>query len=55
MTSHLHTPSSITAAAVNGGIEGLGRRATGRTFGKSHSTIARWEERVADAVHPIVV
>ena len=30
--------------------EGRGIRATGRILEKSHSTIARWEKRVADKV-----
>ncbi|MDX2243679.1 MAG: IS1 family transposase [Leptolyngbyaceae cyanobacterium bins.302] len=48
--SRLRTPSSIIAAAVNVRTEGLGMRATGRAFGKSHSTIAQWEERVAQTL-----
>jgi hypothetical protein len=32
---------------LNVRTEGLGIRATGRSFGKSHSTIMRWEQRLA--------
>lgn len=37
----------IVGAALNVRTEGLGIRATGRSFGKSHSTIIRWEQRLA--------
>lgn len=45
--SRLRTPSVIVGAALNVRTEGLGVRATGRSFGKSHSTIMRWEQRLA--------
>lgn len=45
--SRLRTPSVIVSAALNVRTEGLGMRATGRSFGKSHSTIMRWEQRLA--------
>lgn len=45
--ARLRTPSVIVSAALNVRAEGLGIRATGRSFGKSHSTIMRWEERLA--------
>ena len=45
--ARLRTPSSVVATALNGRSEGLGVRATGRLFGASHSTILRWEERLA--------
>lgn len=45
--SRLRTPSVIVGAALNVRTEGLGIRATGRSFGKSHSTIMRWEQRLA--------
>jgi len=32
---------------LNVRTEGLGIRATGRAFGKSHSTVIRWEQRLA--------
>lgn len=48
--ARLRTPVSLVAAAINVRTEGLGVRATGRSFGKSHSTIIRWERRVAGQV-----
>ena len=46
----LRTPSTVVSAAINVRTEGLGVRATGRSFGKSHATIIRWERRWADPV-----
>lgn len=43
----LRTPSTLVALAMNVRTEGMGVRATGRSFGKSHSTILRWENRLA--------
>jgi len=43
----LRTPSSIVTAALNVRTEGLGIRATGRALGTSHSTVIRWEQRLA--------
>ena len=45
--SRLRTSSVIVGAALTVRTEGLGMRATGRSFGKSHSTIIRWEQRLA--------
>ncbi|MBW4490086.1 MAG: hypothetical protein KME12_20085 [Trichocoleus desertorum ATA4-8-CV12] len=45
--SRLRTSSVIVSAALNVRTEGLGIRATGRSLGKSHSTIMRWEQRLA--------
>lgn len=45
--ARLRTPSALVAAAINVRTEGLGVRATGRSFGKAHSTIIRWEQRLA--------
>lgn len=45
--ARLRTPVSLVAAALNVRTEGLGVRATGRSFGKSHATIIRWEQRLA--------
>lgn len=45
--SRLGTASAMVGAALNVRTEGLGLRASGRSFGKSHSTIMRWEQRVA--------
>lgn len=46
--ARLRTPSVIVSAALNVRSEGLGIRATGRSFGKSHSTVIRWEQRLAE-------
>lgn len=46
--TRLRTSSVIVSAALNVRTEGLGIRATGRSFGKSHSTIMRWEQRLAE-------
>jgi transposase-like protein len=46
--SKLRTPASVVKLAMNVRTEGLGVRATGRSFGKSHSTILRWEGRLAE-------
>ncbi len=48
--ARLRTPVSLVSAAINVRPKGLGLRATGRSFGKSHSTIMRWEQRVAGQV-----
>jgi hypothetical protein len=45
--SRLRTPAVVVGAALNVRTEGLGIRATGRSFGKSHTTIMRWEQRLA--------
>jgi transposase-like protein len=45
--ARLRTSSTVVSAAINVRTEGLGVRATGRSFGKSHSTIIRWEGRLA--------
>lgn len=48
--ARLRTPVSVVSAAIGVRTEGLGVRATGRSFGKSHSTIRRWEHRLAQQV-----
>ncbi len=48
--SRLRTSAVVVAAAINVRTEGLGVCATGRSFGKAHSTIARWESRLAAQV-----
>ena len=48
--ARLRAPSSVVATALNSRTEGMGARATGRTVGKSHSTILRWEEHLAHRV-----
>jgi transposase-like protein len=45
--TRLRTPSTLVTLAMNVRTEGMGVRATGRCFGKSHSTIIRWESRLA--------
>lgn len=39
---------AIVSYAMKVRTEGTGVRATGRAFDKSHSTILRWEQRLAD-------
>ena len=39
--ARLRTSSSLVSYAINARTEGMGVRATGRTFGKSHSTMAQ--------------
>jgi transposase-like protein len=46
--TRLRTPPELVSAAINVRTEGLGVRATGRSFGKSHASIIRWERRLAD-------
>lgn len=48
--ARLRTSSQVVAAALNVRSEGLGVRATGRSFGTSHSTIINWERRLAAKV-----
>lgn len=46
--ARLRTPSTLVTLAMNVRTEGMGVRATGRCFGKSHSTIIRWQNRLAE-------
>lgn len=46
--SRLRTNSIVVSYAIGARTEGMGLRATGRTFGISHSTVADWEERFAE-------
>lgn len=48
--ARLRTPTMVVSTAINVRAEGLGVRATGRCFGKSHSTVMRWERRIAEQV-----
>lgn len=48
--SRLRTPSSLVSLALNARTEGMGVRAAGRTFGKSHTMILRWEQRLASKI-----
>jgi transposase-like protein len=43
----LRTSPMLVSFAMNMRTEGMGVRATGRSLGKSHSTIIRWEKRLA--------
>ena len=45
--TRLRTPPEIVSAALSIRSEGLGIRATGRSFEKAHTTIMGWEERFA--------
>jgi transposase-like protein len=45
--ARLRTPSSVVEYALNSRSEGMGIRATGRVYGKSHATMMRWEKRLA--------
>lgn len=45
--ARLRVPSMLVSLALNARTEGMGIRATGRVFQKSHSTIMRWEQRLA--------
>jgi hypothetical protein len=49
--ARLRTSSTLVALAMNVRTEGMGVRATGRSFGKSHSTILRWEHRLAQHIN----
>ncbi len=44
----LRTPVATVSKALKGRTEGLGVRATARVFDVSHSTVLRWEQRVAN-------
>ena len=48
--SQLRAPRAVVAMALNSRTEATGARATGRICGKSHSTILRWEGRLANHV-----
>ena len=46
--ARLQTFSNVVGIALKMRTEGAGIRATGRILEKSHSTVMRWEKRVAD-------
>lgn len=48
--ARLRTPSTLVCAAIKVRTEGLGVRATGRSLGKAHGTIIRWERRLSAQV-----
>jgi transposase-like protein len=45
--ARLRTPVMLVEMAIKARTEGMGVRATGRVLDKSHSTISRWEQRLA--------
>jgi transposase-like protein len=45
--ARFRTPARVVSAALNVRSEGLGVRATGRSFSASHATIISWERRLA--------
>jgi hypothetical protein len=45
--ARLRTPTSTVSIAVKMRSEGMGVRASGRVLDKSHSSILRWQQRVA--------
>ena len=48
--TRLRTPVMLVSMAIKARTEGMGIRATERVLDKSHSTISRWEQRVAAKV-----
>lgn len=48
--ARLRTPIATLSRVLKVRTEGLGVRATGRAFNLSHSTVMRWEQRIADKV-----
>ena len=48
--ARLRTEPEIVSAALSVRSEGLGIRATGRSFEKSHTTIMGWEKRFAKQI-----
>jgi transposase-like protein len=48
--ARLRTPVMLVSMAIKARTEGIGIRATGRVLDKSHSTISRWEQRLAAKV-----
>jgi hypothetical protein len=45
--ARLRTPTATVSIALKMRSEGMGVRASGRVLDKSHSTILRWQQRVA--------
>jgi transposase-like protein len=45
--ARLRTPTSTVSIALKMRSEGMGVRASGRVLDKSHATILRWQQRVA--------
>jgi transposase-like protein len=49
--SRLRTPASIVSFALKMRTEGMGIRASGRVLEKSHTSIMRWEQKLAAQTH----
>ena len=45
--ARLRAPSQVVEFALKNRSKGMGARATGRVFDTSHTTVLRWEERLA--------
>ena len=50
--SRLRTPASVVSLALNMRSEGMGIRASGRVLEKSHVSIMRWEQKLAEHSQP---
>jgi len=48
--ARLRTESAVVGFAIKARTEGMGVRAAGRTFDKSHTTILRWEKRLSQKI-----
>jgi len=46
--SRLRTPAHVVSLALKMRTEGMGIRASGRVLEKSHTSIMRWEQKVAE-------
>lgn len=46
--SRLRTPASVVSLAMKMRSEGMGIRASGRVLEKSHVSIMRWEQKLAE-------
>ena len=49
--ARLRTPVSVVSLALKMRSEGMGIRASGRVLEKSHVSIMRWEQRLANQQH----
>ena len=45
--SRLRTPANVVSLAIKMRTEGMGIRASGRVLDKSHTSIMRWEQKLA--------
>jgi hypothetical protein len=46
--SRLRTPANVVSLALKMRSEGMGIRASGRVLEKSHASVMRWEQKLAD-------